>query len=176
MKPWKNFRRPFEEIAMRGNAVGNGLKYLFALVFGVSLVLSWSALEAGGGKKSDSEVKVTAKAGKPDNSGKQVVTISLAINKGWHIYANPVGNPDLRSSQTVVSVKAKEFKIDYPVGKITKDKLVGDYRTYEGQVDIKATVQRAKDDSSPLEVSVRFMACHDKGVCLLPATVKLTVK
>ena len=164
---------------MRRNATEYGLKYVAALVFGLSLVLSWSTLEAGG-KKSDSEVKVTAKAGKPDNSGKQVVTITLAINKGWHVYANPVGNPDLRSSQTIVTVSAKEkpeqVKVDYPVGKVVNDKLVGNYRTYEGQVDIKTTVQRAKGDAGPLEVSVRFMACHDKGVCLLPATVKLTVK
>jgi len=165
---------------MRRNIVRYGLNIMTGLVFGSTLVLSWSALEAGGGKKSDSEVKVSAKAGKIDDAGKQIVTVTLAVNKGWHVYANPVGNADLRSSQTVVTVTAKEkleqVKIDYPEGKIINDKLVGNYRTYEGQVDIKANVQRAKGDTGPLEVSVRFMACHDKGVCLLPATVKLTVK
>lgn len=165
---------------MRRNAAGNSLKYLAGLVFSLVLIFSWSILEAQGGKKSDSEVKVSAKAGKIDDTGKQMVTVTLAINKGWHVYANPVGNADLRSSQTVVTVTGKEkleqAKVDYPEGKIINDKLVGNYRTYEGQVDIKATVQRAKGDTGPLEVSVRFMACHDKGICLLPATVKLTVK
>ncbi len=165
---------------MRMNAARLGMKYTAGLIFSVALVLSWSNLEAGGGKKSDSEVKVSAKAGKPDDAGKQVVTVTLAINKGWHVYANPVGNADLRSSQTVITVSAKEkldqVKVAYPPGKVINDKLVGDYRTYEDKVDIVATVQRARGDAGPLEVSVRFMACHDKGVCLLPATVKLTVK
>jgi DsbC/DsbD-like thiol-disulfide interchange protein len=155
----------------------------YGLWLGLALVLSfwtWPNLEAGGGKKSDSEVKVSAKAAKPDETGKQTITITMVINKGWHIYANPVGNPDLRSSQTVITVTAKEklnqVKVDYPVGKVVNDKLVGNYRTYEGKVDIRATVQRARRDAGPLEVSVRFMACHEKGVCLLPATVKLNVK
>lgn len=164
---------------MRGNAVRHGLKTTACLLFGLTLLLSWSGVEAGS-KKSDSEVKLSAKATKPDDSGKQVVTVTMDINKGWHAYANPVGNPDLRSSQTVVTVTGKEkleaVKIAYPEGKVVNDKLVGNYRTYEGKVDIQATVQRARGDTGPLEVSVKFMVCHDKGVCLLPATVKLMVK
>ena len=39
---------------------------------------------------------------------------------------------------------------------------------------IKATVKRAKGDTSPLEVSVKFQACDEK-MCLLPATVKVAV-
>ena len=41
--------------------------------------------------KSDSVVKATAAAAKPDADGKQTVTLTLAIDKGWHLYANPVG-------------------------------------------------------------------------------------
>jgi DsbC/DsbD-like thiol-disulfide interchange protein len=132
-----------------------------------------------GGKKSDSEVKLSATATKPDAKGNQTVTITMLHNKGWHSYANPVGNDDLASAQTVVTISAgaklASVKVAYPAGKVHKDKLVGDYKIYEDKVEIKAAVQRAAGDSSPLEVSVRFMACHEKGVCLLPATVKLTV-
>src|SRR5262249_33401290 len=51
----------------------------------------------GGAKRSDSVVKVTAKAEpeKPGADGKQVVIVTLIIDKGWHLYANPVGPEDL---------------------------------------------------------------------------------
>jgi len=153
-------------------------------VFGASLVatLVWvvGADIQAGGKKSDSEVKVSAKAAKPDASGKQVITVTLVHNKGWHSYANPVGNEDLGASQTVITVagavKPVSVKVDYPAGKVVKDKVVGDYKVYEDKTEIPVTVQRAQGDTGPLEVSIRFMACHEKGVCLLPATVKQKVE
>jgi DsbC/DsbD-like thiol-disulfide interchange protein len=129
----------------------------------------------GGGKKSDAEVKVKFEAGKAE-AGKQVITIHLEVNKGWHIYSNPVGNEDLAGAQTVVvvkgSVKPALVKIDYPKGHIIKDKVLGNYGTYEGKIAIKATVQRADGDTEPLEVSVRFQACNDRGSCLFPAILK----
>src|SRR5205807_7639579 len=112
-------------------------------------------------------------------AGKQLVTVILAHDLGWHTYANPVGNDDFDSNKTVVTVKAKgkpvNVKVDYPTGKVHKDKIIGDYKIYEDQTRIQATVQRDPGDTSPLEVNVRIIACHDKGVCLLPATVKVTV-
>jgi DsbC/DsbD-like thiol-disulfide interchange protein len=132
----------------------------------------------GGGKKSDAEVKVNITAGKAE-AGKQVITIHLDVNKGWHIYSNPVGNEDLAGAQTVVMVKGKakpaSVKIDYPAPQVVNDKVLGKYGTYEGKVAIKATVQRADGDTGPLEVSVRFQACNDRGSCLFPATVKQEV-
>jgi hypothetical protein len=131
-----------------------------------------------GAKRSDSVVKSTATADKPDPSGKQTVTIKLAIDKEWHLYANPIGNADLESSQTTVSVAAKDkpltAKVEYPKGKTVKDPLIGDYATYEGEISIKAVVDRSSGDAGPLEVTIKFTACSDK-TCLLPATVKLTV-
>jgi uncharacterized protein YyaL (SSP411 family) len=131
-------------------------------------------------KKSDAVVKakVVVEPEKPGTDGKQVVSVTLTIDKGWHIYANPPGLDDLTSSQTKVSVdakvKPKEVKVDYPKGEEVVDKVVGKYRVYADKVTIKATVQRAAGDTSPLEVSVKFQACSDKQ-CLLPATVKVTV-
>jgi DsbC/DsbD-like thiol-disulfide interchange protein len=130
------------------------------------------------GKKSDSVVKATATATKPDADGNQVVTVTLAHDSGWHTYANPVGQDDLANAQTVVTVNAKtkpeDVKVEYPAGKLIKDKVVGDYKVYDDKVTIKAVVKRAKGDTSPLEVSVKFQACTDKQ-CLVPATVKLMV-
>src|SRR5262249_15018127 len=128
-------------------------------------------------KKSEAVVKATATADKPDADGKQTVTINLDIDKNWHLYANPVGNDELTSVQTVVTVgskvKPEDVKIDYPPGKLHKDKD-GSYNIYEGKVAIKAHVKRAKGDSGPLEVNIKLQACDDRS-CLFPSTVKVVV-
>ncbi len=130
-------------------------------------------------QKSDSKVKITAKAEKPGPDGKQLVTLTLAIENGWHLYANPVGNEDFADNQTVVSAVPKSkhqvLKIAYPPGKVMKDKTVGDYKVYEDTVAIKVEVRRAKDSTEPLELNVKLQACNDK-TCLLPATAKVKVE
>jgi DsbC/DsbD-like thiol-disulfide interchange protein len=127
--------------------------------------------------KSDSVVKATAVAGKPGPDGKQTVTLTLAIDKGWHIYANPVGNADLAAAQTTVKAKAagalSDVKIEFPTGKKVKDAVVGDYIVYEDQAVINVNVTRAKDDDSPLELTVKLQACNE-STCLLPGEVKVT--
>jgi uncharacterized protein YyaL (SSP411 family) len=136
--------------------------------------------QAGGAKRSDSVVKVQATAApeKPGTDGIQTVMVMLAIDKGWHIYANPVGQEDLAAAQTTVTMEAKtkpeEVKIDYPKGKAISDKVLGKYWVYEDKVSIKATIRRAAGDTSPLEVTIKFQSCSDQ-LCLLPATVKVTV-
>ena len=119
-------------------------------------------------------------AGKLDAGGKQTITLTAVINKGWHIYANPVGNDDLAAAATVIKVvgktKPQEVNVNYPAGKEVNDKTVGKYRVYDDKVEIPISLQRAAGDTGPLEVSVRFMACSKGGICKLPATVKLAVK
>lgn len=128
-------------------------------------------------KKSESVVKASATADKPDADGKQTVTITLDIEKPWHLYANPVGNEEVENVQTVVTVASKvkpqEVKIEYPPGKVHKDPL-GDYKIYEGKITIKAHVKRAKSDTGALEVNVKLQACNDKS-CLFPSTLKINV-
>ncbi len=130
-------------------------------------------------KKSDTVVKAEAKADKIADDGTQVVTVTLTIDKGWHLYANPVGNEELLDNQTTVSVSSKnklrDVKVEYPAGTLVKDKTVGDYKTYRGTVTVKATVHRTKGDTEPLDVSVKVQACSET-TCLAPGTVKLTAK
>jgi DsbC/DsbD-like thiol-disulfide interchange protein len=151
-----------------------------AVIAAVVLALLAAARPAPAqGTKSDSKVKFTTTADKPGPDGKQVVKITMTIEDGWHAYANPVGNDDFTGSQTKVTVEGKtkpeELQVDYPKGTLTKDKTVGDFFVYEGTVVIKATVARAKDETSPLKFKVKFMTCNDKGMCLLPTTVELSV-
>ena len=127
--------------------------------------------------KSDSVVKATAAAGKTGADGKQTVTLTLAIDKGWHLYANPVGSEDLASVQTTVKAAAKgslgDVKVDYPAGKKVKDSVLGEYLIYEDKAVIAVNVTRAAGDDSPVELTVKVQACND-STCLLPAEIKLT--
>jgi DsbC/DsbD-like thiol-disulfide interchange protein len=146
-----------------------------ALVFTATLAFSVHPAAAQA-MKSDAKVKAEVSADKPDGSGQQTVTIKLSIDKGWHLYANPVGNPDLASTQTKLAIvgKGEAVKIDYPAGVEIKDDTIGNYRIYKGDVAIKAVVKRAAGETGPVEMTLFFQACDD-STCLLPATVKLTV-
>jgi hypothetical protein len=161
-----------------GHLVAAGM--LLVLMFAVAAdPLRWPVAQAAL-KKSDAVVKVSAKADptSPGADGQQVVTISFEMDKGWHIYANPVGNKDFEANATLVEVRAKNpplVKVEYPKGIVLKDKVLGDCNVYEDKVAIKAAVKRASGDTGPLEVSTTFSACDNKGSCLMSATVKLTV-
>jgi DsbC/DsbD-like thiol-disulfide interchange protein len=143
----------------------------------VGLALTWQSDATAGVRKSDSQVKATAKATKPNEKGEQTITITMEILKGWHIYANPVDHEFLENGQTKVTVGAKvkpvAVDVKYPAGKKIVDGK-DTYNIYEDRVTIQATVQRAPGDVSPLEISIAVQACNDK-TCLQPGTVKLTV-
>jgi uncharacterized protein YyaL (SSP411 family) len=119
------------------------------------------------------ELKADAAAG-----GAQTFTLMLAIAEPWHIYASPVGNDMLKTSETKVEVlvggKPVEAAIQFPKGTIAKDKLAGEYRIYEGTVKLTGKLTRGPDDGE-LEVRLRLIACKD-GTCLLPSVIKLAAK
>jgi hypothetical protein len=135
------------------------------------------AASGDGAKKSENVVKIRATADKPDANGQQVVTLTITIDEGWHLYANPVPK-DFPGIPVTVQVNAKtkpkEVKVEYPKGKPVKDEVAGDHEVYEGTITIKAKVSRQPDDTSPLEVSVKVQACN-QAQCLLPGTVKVPV-
>jgi DsbC/DsbD-like thiol-disulfide interchange protein len=134
--------------------------------------------KAGAKGTSADKVKVMAKASAPDAAGKQTVTLTLDIDKGWHIYANPVGNEDLDGAKTIITItgktKPQAVKVEYPPGMPRQDKIVGPHKVYEDRVTIQALVQRAQGDVGPLEVSIQVNAC-DKDKCLRPGQIRLTV-
>ena len=72
-----------------------------ALVFGFVVVAALSQ-PGHAGKEFDKLVKVTASASKIDADGKQKVAFVFAIEKGWYIYANPVGDKDYEDNHTTI--------------------------------------------------------------------------
>ena len=124
---------------------------------------------------------VTAIAFEADSvkDGVQTFTVTLAVAKPWHLYANPPRSKDLAESATTVEVliggKVVEATIDYPEGEgSTKDPLTG-YRIYKGTIAIRGSVKRTDDGKAKLTVRVKIVACNDKN-CLLPSTLKAEVK
>jgi DsbC/DsbD-like thiol-disulfide interchange protein len=157
----------------------NRLYFLGYLLVGLVMSLALM-LPAQAGQKSESKVNASATATKAGDDGKQTVTITLEIAKGWHIYANPVGTEDLEGNKTVVTIGAKEkvvVSVKYPEGKVKLEKLGKEevkLRIYEDKVTIQAAVTRTMGDSSPLQISIAVNAC-DKNNCLPMGVVKLTV-
>jgi DsbC/DsbD-like thiol-disulfide interchange protein len=122
-------------------------------------------------RRSDSVVKISVEASKPEPDGKQAFTVTFKIDDSWHIYAHslPQDFPGVATNIKLSSdSKIEDIKVDYPEGKLIKE---ADYKAYQGTVPIKVKFRRSKGDDSPLEVAVSFQACT-KTSCLFPVTVK----
>jgi len=143
-----------------------------------ALLISFQVAYSVNAQGSDSSkvVKVEITKDPSTTAEEKFVTITLSVEAGYHIYANPVVNPDLASVQTSVSIKAEgksiPIKVEYPMGKLIKDDVVGDYATYEGTIKIKLRVAVPKNQTSPLDVVVKYQACSKKS-CLAPAVATL---
>lgn len=148
-----------------------------ALLIGLgvfALAMTWTFDRAqAGGKKSDSVVAIKPRLEKTA-AGKSVVVFSLDIQKGWHLYANPVNHDFFEGGQVVVKALGTDAKITYPPGTTRVDKKLGKYDVYEKKVEIRATFDRVVDAANPVEFTIKLQSCDD-DVCLVPATVKLTV-
>jgi uncharacterized protein YyaL (SSP411 family) len=107
--------------------------------------------------------------------------VSVTIQGGWHIYANPTGAAELKPttlrldpaserSATLVSVKypAGEAKV---LGSIGTEKVA----LYEGKVQLTARIRLAEDakpGSIPLKLALCYQACNDR-LCLAPASLEI---
>ncbi len=104
-----------------------------------------------------------------------VVTLSLSIKDGWHVYANPSlveGIPPTR----VTMEGAKLEKVNYPPGEAKVLAASGKEKValYEGKVTIVAHVVPEGDSSTAPRLTVHFQACNDRA-CLAPATLRVDV-
>jgi DsbC/DsbD-like thiol-disulfide interchange protein len=147
------------------------------LAFGMIALLNspWTAA----GDKSEPHAKFSATAGKVDDNGRQTVTITMEVKKGWHAYANPVKHKDVEDGgETVVKIsspqKLEDVKITYPAGTKWADKRGDTFMIYEGKVEISVALKRAAGDVGPLDVLVRYMTCNDSEC--VPANAKFQAK
>jgi DsbC/DsbD-like thiol-disulfide interchange protein len=149
-------------------------------------MVSFSSASADTAGKSDTKVKATATATKPDKDGNQTVTVTIDIDRGWYIYANPVGDDDFANNRTNIAVMANgkvAATVKYPVGK-SKTEVIGKethkYQIYQDRVSIPAEVRRAAGDAGALAIIVEVNACRigadgKTAECLEKGTIRLTV-
>jgi DsbC/DsbD-like thiol-disulfide interchange protein len=143
---------------------------IFALCL-VGALLGNSRVSASDASK---KVRAFATAGKIDKAGMQTVTITLMIDSGWHIYANPPQNKKYDGSKTEVKLRntsSVKYDVRYPVGTFSTGKYNLRCMVYQESVDIVAVVQRAPGDASPVDIDVTFCACND-DTCYAPVTLR----
>lgn len=127
-------------------------------------------------------MQITAKAGKIDSDGKQLIEVSLQMDDEWSIFGNPIGSEDFEWAQTVLKVSSEkpltEVRVVYPKGEIIKDKVVGDYMIYKGKIFLHATITRSKDEVGPVDLGVLVQPINFvRGVCTHgQKTLKLKVQ
>ena len=142
------------------------------------LVCSATNLGAQTTVKRPDHVHATVKAEKPDNNGIQKISVTLTIDKGWHIYANPAGHEDLVGHQTNLQIyqdgnKRMDAKITYPKGQ-PMDVYGIKFYIYTEKVVLQVDVPRTTGDPKPLEIRVALIP-HSRDICGWPRELKLAV-
>ena len=107
--------------------------------------------------------------------------VQLQIAEGWHIQANPAGDPDDPATEVEIDESKLEIKLTslrYPKGKSTP-RAPGEppQLLYEGKVSIFGQLEipaSAAGQDEDLVVSVMHQACDDKQ-CLPPKPLKLKI-
>jgi hypothetical protein len=122
---------------------------------------------------SASHVKATAQGASLADHDEILVT--LTIDPGYHLNANPASADYLMP--TVVTVpSAPDAKITYPAGQVFKSKFSPEgISVYEGSVAIRAELPRgrlASAESTPLRINVQVCTAQ---ICLPPATLTTSV-
>ncbi len=130
-------------------------------------------------KSSADVVKVELRPGNLAD-GLEKVNVVIIVAKGWHIYANPVGNDKLAESATVVEIRADGKVVEYssPIWSKPTDKKseLGEYKVHEGVCGVEVELSHdAIKNAKVLSARVKLVACNDK-VCLAPATVTVEMK
>ncbi|BBP04392.1 hypothetical protein TPL01_21290 [Sulfuriferula plumbiphila] len=100
--------------------------------------------------------------------------VTIEIEPGYHINANPASDLKLIPTQFLLSGHA-ELQVDYPAARIFKAPFAPQgIAVYEGRITLRGHLPN-KPMPLPSAASLRIQACNDQ-VCLAPATVAVPVK
>ncbi|WP_006911989.1 protein-disulfide reductase DsbD domain-containing protein [Salinisphaera shabanensis] len=104
------------------------------------------------------------------------VRVELAIEKPWHINANPASLDFL--IPTEVEFTANDVRVpanfDYPAGEQIDVGLGDPIQVYSGRLEL-ITNLAAPDNDRPLKAQARIQACNDSGLCLPPSMLSVRV-
>ena len=99
--------------------------------------------------------------------------VTVNIEKGYHINANPASDSNLIATQLLIEGHS-QIKVNYPASKIFKATFAPEgIAVYEGSVTLQASLPGSKGSSLP-NVSLLVQVCNHE-VCFAPATIPVTV-
>ena len=121
--------------------------------------------------RSEDHVRAWLKAAPTDPSR---LFVHLAIEKGWHVNANPASLSFLMPVEVEFTAGAAAAQVRYPEGhwfrpEFSRERL----RVYSGK--LKIPVDLAADSAPPERLAVRFQAC-DESQCLPPGRAELALE
>jgi uncharacterized protein YyaL (SSP411 family) len=139
---------------------------------------------SGASASSLNMVAVKAEPTKPaevTRGGSFEVAVSLAVNPGWHIYANPSGVEGVSPTRVALGTGqgAALEKVDYPPGERKQLASSGSERVavYEGKVTLGVHVRidtEAKPGPRTLKLTLHYQACDERS-CVAPARMEVEV-
>jgi uncharacterized protein YyaL (SSP411 family) len=107
--------------------------------------------------------------------------VTATIQKGWHLYANPAGLPEMNPTTLQLDPAARKtvsvIKVSYPKGKAQVVEPAGPDQVYVYEEKVELTVRlRLADETKPGSVSVplilSYQACNDR-LCQAPARLRV---
>jgi len=115
-----------------------------------------------------------------DDTGE--ILLTLDIQPGWHVNANPASMEFLIPTVASSSVNGEllEIQTRYPRGRVS-DITLGDIalEVYDDDANIRLLPDEKQiamlKEAGKLDMTVRVQACSDEGVCLAPADLPLTL-
>ena len=110
------------------------------------------------------------------------IVVSLDIEPGWHVNANPASMEFLIPTVASSSVNGQSLEIptQYPRGRVS-DITLGDtaLEVYDDDASIRLLPDEKQTamlkEAGKLDMTVRVQACSDEGICLAPADLPLTL-
>ena len=110
------------------------------------------------------------------------IVLTLDIEPGWHVNANPASMEFLIPTVAKSSAGGQSLDIptEYPRGRVS-DIVLGDtaLEVYDDGASIRLlpdeTQTAALKDAGKLDMTVRVQACSDEGVCLAPADLPVAL-
>ena len=111
-------------------------------------------------RKFPVKLKVTAK--KPNDSGRQEISLQLTIEKDVHIFSQSEKFQPIPPKFTITTSDGKKIdaKYTYPKGNKIENEVLGDYFIYKGKITIRAIIMRT-DGDGPLKIKCRGMGYHN---------------
>ena len=110
--------------------------------------------------------------------------VSLIIQDGWHLYANPTGVPELKPTALAIDRSSEPLatlvKVTYPAGeaKVLESNGTEKVPLYEGKLAFQVRLELSPDvkpGSIRVKLVLSYQACNDR-LCLAPASLEIPLE